>query len=141
MRNFNSSRPHPALQDFMILAVRLFVGFSMLTHGIPKIQQLIGTDKIEFVNFLGIGSPLSLMLAVFAECICSVFIIFGLVTRLAVIPLIITMLIACFVVHAADPYAVKEASLLYFFLYFVILILGSGRFSLDQLFSRKEVVY
>jgi putative oxidoreductase len=109
----------------------------MLTHGIPKVQQLIGTDKIEFVNFLGIGSPLSLT-GRFAECICSVLVIFGLVTLLAVILLIITMLIACFVVHAADPYAVKEASLLYFFLYFVILILGSADFLSISFFQGKK---
>ena len=129
------------MQDFMILVVRVFVGLSMLTHGIPKAEKLIYTEKIEFVSILGMGSALSLVLAVFAECVCSVLIIFGLLTRMAVIPLIITMLIACFVVHGADPYDVKEASVLYFFLYFVILILGSGRFSLDQLFAKKEVIY
>ena len=141
MKNFNSSKPAPALQDFLILAVRLFVGLSMLTHGIPKLLNLVSGDKIDFPGIFGMSPTLSLILAVFAECLCSVFLIFGLLTRLAVIPLIITMLIACFVAHGADAYEVKEASLLYFFLYFTILILGSGKFSLDQLFTKKEALY
>lgn len=53
----------------------------------------------------------------------------------------ITMLIAFFVVHSSDLYATKELSLVYFFFYLTIFILGSGKFSLDWLFSKKEDLY
>lgn len=113
----------------------------MLTHGYPKLQKLMANDQIEFMNFLGLGSAITLVLVVFAEFLCSVFIILGFLTRMAAIPLMITMLIAFFVVHGADAYADKELSMVYFFFYFTILILGSGRFSLDWVFSKKEALY
>ncbi len=141
MKNINSSKPNSNLLDVLILIIRLFVGISMLTHALPKLEKLIANDKIEFMNFLGLGSAISLVLVVFAEFLCSVFIIFGFLTRLATIPLMITMLVAFFVVHGADAYAQKELSIVYFFFYFVILILGSGKFSLDWLFSKKEALY
>ncbi len=113
----------------------------MLTHGLPKLEKLISNDKIEFMNFLGLGSAISLVLVVFAEFLCSAFIILGFFTRLATIPLMITMLIAFFVIHGSDPYADKELSIVYFFFYFSLFILGSGKFSLDWFFSKKEAVY
>lgn len=141
MRNFNSSKVNDPVLNGLILVIRLFVGISMLTHGLPKLEKLIANDKIEFMNFLGLGSAISLVLVVFAEFLCSVFIILGFLTRFATIPLMITMLIAFFVVHGSDPYASKELSLVYFFFYLTIFVFGSGRFSLDWLFSKKEALY
>jgi putative oxidoreductase len=141
MGNFNSSRTTETMLDVFILIIRLFVGFSMISHGYPKLMMLIANDKIEFMNFLGLGSALTLVLVVFAEFICSVFIILGFLTRLAAIPLMITMLVAFFVVHGADAYSDKELSLLYFFFYFSMLVLGSGKYALDALFAKKEPVY
>ncbi len=141
MRNFNSTKPAEPLLDTLILIIRLFVGFSMLTHGFPKLQKLIANDQIEFMNFMGLGSALTLVIVVFAEFFCSVLIILGLLSRFAVVPLMVTMLIAFFVVHGADAYADKELSLVYFFLYLSLLILGSGKFSLDYLMARKEALY
>jgi len=141
MRNFNSTKVNDNVLNGLILVIRLFVGISMLTHALPKFEKLIANDNIEFINFLGLGSAISLVLVVFAELLCSVFIIFGFITRLAAIPLMITMLVAFFVVHGSDSYAAKELSLVYFFFYLTLLILGSGKFSLDFLFSKKEDLY
>lgn len=141
MRNFNSTKVNDNVLNGLILVIRLFVGISMLTHALPKFEKLIANDNIEFINFLGLGSAISLVLVVFAELLCSVFIIFGFITRLATIPLMITMLVAFFVVHGSDSYAAKELSLVYFFFYLTLLILGSGKFSLDFLFSKKEDLY
>jgi len=141
MRNFNSTKVNDNVLNGLILVIRLFVGISMLTHALPKFEKLIANDNIEFINFLGLGSAISLVLVVFAELLCSVFIIFGFITRLATIPLMITMLVAFFVVHVSDSYATKELSLVYFFFYLTLLILGSGKFSLDFLFSKKEDLY
>lgn len=141
MRNFNSSKVNDIVLNGLILVIRLFLGFSMLTHGLPKLEKLIANDKIEFMNFLGLGAAISLVLVVFAEFLCSVFIILGFLTRFSTIPLMFTMLIAFFVVHSADPYATKELSLVYFFFYLTIFVLGSGKFSLDWLFSKKEALY
>ena len=141
MENINSTKPTSSLIDTLGLVVRIFVGLSMLTHGIPKLEILVLNNQIQFMNFLGMGSIFSMVLVVFAEFLCSVFLILGLFTRIACIPLMITMLVACFVAHGKDPYDVRELSVLYFFLYLIILVLGSGKFSLDNLMTKNKEAY
>ena len=141
MSTFISSRTNRKKLDAASLVLRLFVGFSMLTHGYPKLEKLISNNDIQFMDFLGMGPILSLVLAVLAEFFCSILRIFGLLTRWATVPLIITMLVAAFVAHGADPYSGKEMSILYLFHYITLILIGPGRFSLDHLFSKKEIRY
>lgn len=56
---------------------------------------------------------------------------------MAVIPLIVTMLVAVFFVHGADPFAQREPALLYLLPYVMLLLTGSGRYSLDYLLLQK----
>lgn len=124
--------------DIAILLLRLGVGGLMLTHGIPKLMKLFGSDPIAFGDPIGIGVEASLTLAVFSEVVCSILIIIGLGTRLASIPLIITMVIAFFVVHAADPFQRKELSIFYLVVYLVLFLTGSGKYSLDQYLLKRK---
>lgn len=129
--------------DVVLLILRVGVAALMLTHGLPKLQMLFGGGEIQFPGVLGMSPALSLALAVFAEVLCSILIFIGLGTRLASIPLIITMLVAVFMIHASDPFASQELGLLYLFLYIPLLILGGGKFSLDRVLSttlRPDVV-
>ncbi len=141
MKNINFIKPHSNLVDILILIVRIFVGISMLTHGIPKLQTLVLNNQIQFMSFIGMGSIFTMVLVVFAEFLCSLFVILGLFTRIACIPLMFTMLVAFFVVHGSDAYADKELSILYFFIYLIILVLGSGKFSVDALMTKKAEAY
>jgi putative oxidoreductase len=70
--------------------------------------------------------------------VCSIFILFGLGTRLAVVPLIITMLVAVLYIHSADPFAKQEPGLQYLILYVILFITGSGKYSIDYLLHRKQ---
>lgn len=123
--------------DWASLILRISSGVFMLTHGYPKMQKLFAGGEIEFADPIFIGATASLVLTVFAEVICSVFIILGLWTRLALIPLIITMLVAVLIIHASDPLDVKEHGLLYLFPYLATFLLGSGKFSLDSMMSKR----
>ena len=130
--------------DFALLIARVGIGAMMLTHGIPKLQTLLSGAPVEFVSAFGLSATTSMGLAVFAEVVCSVLIILGLGTRLAVLPLIITMIIALVSVHAADPFGKQEPALHYLLVYLVLLVAGSGRISVDRLlhsgsFSRNEI--
>lgn len=120
----------PLATDLGLLLLRLTVGLSMLTHGWPKFSGY--SEKLNaFADPYGLGSPVSLTLAVFAEFFCSLFLIAGLFSRLAVIPLAITMFTAFFVIHGADPYGKKELALIYLAVYVVLFFTGPGRYSAD----------
>jgi putative oxidoreductase len=122
---------HSILTDWGLLILRLSIGVLMITHGLPK---LTGFNQIvadgNFIPILG-SIWLGLALTVMAEFFMSLFLIAGLLTRISVIPLIITMLVAVFVAHANDPFSVKEHALLFLFPYFTLLLAGPGRFSAD----------
>ena len=123
--------------DYTSLILRLTLGLLMLTHGYPKLMKLMSGD-IKFGDPIGIGITASLALTVFAEFFCSLLLVAGLWTRLAIIPLIITMLVAVFIVHAQDGMSKKEAGLMYLFPYIALFFLGSGKFSLDALLRRNK---
>ena len=118
-----------------LLILRLAVGGMMLTHGWPKLQRLFQTPD-QFADPLGLGPELSLGLAVLAEVVCAVLIVFGVATRLAAVPLLATMLVAASIVHGADPFGKKELALLYGAGALTLMLTGAGRLSVDALIGR-----
>ncbi len=126
--------------DLGLLLLRLSLGFFMIYgHGWRKMIKLSTERPIEFGNPLGLGPELSLGLAVLAEVLCSVLIMLGLFTRWALIPLIVTMLVAYLKVHFDDPFGRQEKALLYLFPYLALFFAGPGKYSLDAIW-RKEVI-
>jgi putative oxidoreductase len=101
--------------------------------------MLLSGDPILFPPIFGMSPALSLSMAVFAEVLCSIFILVGFGTRLATVPLIVTMLTAVFAIHAADPFAKKEMGILYLLVYIILLVTGSGKYSIDGLVYRKQL--
>lgn len=126
-----------AKADLALLIFRIAIGAMMLVHGVPKMITLFTADPIEFADPIGMGQTASLALAVFAEVICSVLLILGLATRLATIPLIITMVVAVLIIHAADGWGRQEMGAIYLVNYIVLLIAGPGKYSLDFYFKKK----
>lgn len=120
-----------------ILLLRVVIGGMMLTHGLGKLTMLFGNDPIVFADPMGVGVTASLVLAVLTEVFCSLFLIFGIATRVSAISLSITMFIAAFIVHANDDFAVKEMALLYLLIYVVLAIVGAGKYSIDNWLSKK----
>ncbi|HEV2832158.1 MAG TPA: DoxX family protein, partial [Hanamia sp.] len=116
---------------------RISIAALMWTHGLPKMDKFAETP-VQFLEVLGMSHLVSLSLTVFAEVICSLFVLLGLGTRLAVIPLIITMLVAVFYVHGDDPFGKQELGLLYLLTYVMILIMGSGKYLIDNLLHKKR---
>ncbi len=107
----------------------------MLTHGLPKFMKLIGGGPIKFPDPIGIGQTPSFLLIVFAEVLCSIFLLMGFATRLAALVLFIAMAVAAFITHANDVFAKQEMALLYLLIYLVLMVFGAGRFSVDQLIA------
>ncbi len=100
---------HPRYHDFGLLVLRISFGFCMIYgHGWGKFTRLFGSEEINFADPFGLGPVASLAMAAFAEVICSLLVMAGLFTRLAVIPLVITMITALFTAHIDDPFGQQE---------------------------------
>jgi len=117
--------------DFGLLILRLISGGALLTHGYPKFQKVINGD-MQFGDPLGLGQATSLYLSAFAEFVCAILIVLGLLTRLASIPLIINMAVAFTIVHGADDFGTKELSLLYLGMFLTLFFTGPGKYSVDR---------
>ncbi len=117
----------------------LRIGTSILMvglHGWPKLKNY-STAQSDFPELIGLGPDSGLLLVIFAEVICSILLIFGLLTRIAAIPLSITMIVAAFVFNADQPFIVKEKGILYLAVYLFFLVVGAGKYSLDHFLLQK----
>lgn len=124
--------------DLAILILRLvFGGFMIYGHGWGKLMRLFSGNEIQFMDFMGLGPTVTLILVVFAEFLCALLIMFGAFTRLAAIPLIFAMGVAAFVRHGDDPFSSKEKALLFMFGFIAIAIAGAGWYSVDARLRNK----
>ena len=101
------TKPNTTKVSLFLLAARIIFGILLMNHGIQKwsnFQEL----STAFPDPIGLGSSISLGLAIFGELVCSMGFIVGFLYRLAMIPMIFTMVVAFFVIHANDVFAVKE---------------------------------
>ncbi|WDQ14837.1 DoxX family protein [Rhodopirellula sp. P2] len=114
-----------------LLALRVAFGCFMLVHGLQKVMGF-STISEGFPDPLGMGHQLSLVCAIATEVGCSILLILGLGTRVAVAGLAFTMFVALFLVHGGDPWKVKELAAVYLATYAVIFLTGPGAISLDQ---------
>ena len=138
MKKLLNVPPASATADTALLILRIGLAGMMLVHGVPKMMMLFSGGPVQFPQILGMSSGLSLSLAVFAEVFCSLFLLLGLGTRFATLPLIVTMLVAIFLVHAADPFSVKELAYHYLLGYIVLLVAGSGKYSIDYFLQGRR---
>ena len=92
---------------------------------------ILPATKKDFINFLGLGSTVSLGLVVFSEFFCSIFVLLGLFTRLATIPIIISTSVAVIEAHDLDIFGDGEHGSLFVVGLLVILLCGPGKASID----------
>lgn len=118
--------------DLGLLLLRLAGAGLLLTHGIPKLLRYFGEEPIQFGNPIGIGAGPSHFLVMFAEVFCAALVLIGFKTRWATIPVVIAMLVAALIHHAADPIGAKEKNLLFAAIFISIFLLGPGKYSLDR---------
>lgn len=125
-----------AASDIAALVLRIGFGVLMIPkHGYAKLVEF-SARKDDFMSFLGLGGTISLGLTVFAEFFCSIFLIFGLFTRLATVPLLITMFVILSV-HDWQLFGKYELATALLVGYAAIFALGPGKYSLDYLLLKK----
>lgn len=133
--------------DLASLALRLGFGFFMVFgHGLGKLQMLFSGGEIMFPSVAGLSPLLSLILAVLAEFLAALAVLAGFKTRLASLPVVITMGVAAFIIHHNDPLFAaaaqgggsKEMAILFMLGFLGTMFLGSGKYSLDTLLSKRN---
>lgn len=137
MRKLFSTSYSTGAFNTAMLVLRLGLGILMIHHGYDKLVHFEAT-KANMINFLGMGQTMSLALVVFAEFFCSLFLILGLFTRMATIPLIITMCVAIFKVHNSNVFTDDHGQMaaLYLTGYVALLLTGPGKVSVDGMIGK-----
>lgn len=128
----------PGAFDLALLVLRLFTGLVLaLAHGAGKMPP--SERFVSGVEALGFPAPLLFAWAAgLSEFAGGFLLAAGLFTRPAALMILITMLVAAFRRHAADPFADKEKAFLYAAIALVFLIAGGGRLALDAWRSRRR---
>ncbi|HYK55588.1 MAG TPA: DoxX family protein, partial [Flavisolibacter sp.] len=122
--------------SFAVLVLRLGAGsLMMINHGLDKLMHF-AQKAPRFADPFHIGSTTSLSMVVFAEFFCAAFIILGLFTRLAAVPLIIAMSVALFFAHKGEFFGKGETAGLFLTCFIVLLFTGPGKVSLDRFIGR-----
>jgi len=129
---------HTGAASLGLLIARVAAGLMMAAgHGWGKLLSF-GEKAATFPDPLGIGRPVSMAGAIGAEFFCAILVVLGLATRAAALPLVFTMSVAAFIVHANDPWSRKELALLYLVIFLVLVFTGAGSYSLDARFGGKK---
>ncbi len=112
------------------LLLRLGAAGLIIPSGYDKLKHFT-TYKTQFINFLGLGMPVSLALCIFAELACALLLLIGLFSRWATIPLIINMVVIIFVAGKGDIFGKEGHAALFLMSFVVLLITGPGKISVD----------
>lgn len=121
--------------DFFYFIFRLLAGLLFMQHGAQKLLGAFGGSvaaRFSLFWFAGV-----------IELIGGFLITLGLFSRLVAFVAAIEMLVAFFKAHFPSgwiPIVNKgELALLFFVIFLVILVYGSGRYSLDRVLFKKEI--
>lgn len=133
MSRFTSTNYSEGAFNFGTLILRLAFGFIILWHhGVTKLKEF-STLQYTFYDPFHIGHRWTLCLVIFAEVFCAAMVIIGFVTRIALIPLIITLGVALAMYHRGQGLISTELAWLYFTAFVCLLFTGPGRISVDGL--------
>lgn len=121
--------------SLIILALRVFFGVLFFTHGVDK---MVNFNELSYTypSVFGFGSYMTLMVSIFCEFACSLFLISGLIVRITVLPMIASMAVAFFDIHDG-MFPDGELSLIYLIVFLILYITGPGRYSIDYLIDMK----
>lgn len=137
--------PTTTARDTALLIERLMLATVFFFHGSQKLLGAFGgyglQGTADWMATTGIPFPfLSATLAGSAEFFGAIALATGLLTRLATVPLVLTMLVAIGV-HASAGFAVGTGGAEYVLVLTAMLLAvglsGAGRFSVDALLKRR----
>lgn len=132
----SSESPLPARIAWALLFMRVSGALLLLqVHGLPKLLHWQSElQRIE--DPFGLGAPLTLGLAVFAEVLCPLLLIAGVFARLACLPILAVLLVALVFVH--PQWSLEEGQFAWWMLILFggLALAGPGPYRLDNLRPR-----
>ena len=135
-------RFHRMMHDGGLLLLRLGFALLMMPHGLAKMDRYMASlnsgEPVKFMNFLGLGTDISLLLTIFAELAAPFFVAIGFKSRWFAGMAAFCMAVAAFWAHRDEPLEEKEHALLYFIAFLALALTGPGRYSLDALLHKNE---
>ncbi|HJJ88045.1 MAG TPA: DoxX family protein [Methanocorpusculum sp.] len=123
------------LVSVLLLSIRVIFGVLFFMHGVDKLMNFNELSQ-TFPDILGFGSYMTLMVAIFCEFCCSLFLIAGLLLGVMLVPMIVSMAVAFFDVHDA-MFPEGELALIYLIVFCLLYATGPGRYSLDYLIDNR----
>jgi putative oxidoreductase len=121
-------------KDYGSLFIRVMAGFHLI-YGVQ--DNIFSWERmLEFRDFLEANSfPLPLfcaVLSVYAQFICGVLFIIGLVTRPAALIMAVNFVVAILMIHAGGPYPAAFPAIAMLSCSLFLLLHGPGKWSLDK---------
>ncbi|QHF44512.1 LysR family transcriptional regulator [Pseudomonas sp. S35] len=122
-------------QDLGLLFLRASGALFLLwVHGLPKVLNY--SEQLQMIEDpFHLGAHVTLLLAIFAEVLCPLLILAGVLVRLACLPILAVLLIAMVVVHPQWTVFEGQFGWLLLIIFTSVLIAGPGRFVLGQRFA------
>lgn len=122
-------------QDLGLLFLRVSGALFLLwVHGLPKLLNY--SEQLKLIEDpFHLGASVTLLLAIFAEVLCPLLIMAGVLVRLACLPILCVQLIALGVVHPEWTLFEAQFGWLLLIIFTALLISGPGRLVLTQRFS------
>ena len=137
---FGGAAVETPLANTGLLILRVYTGLILASqHGINKIPP---SEKfVQGVSEIGFPIPeLFSWAAGGAEFLGGILLAIGLLTRPAALLILITMATAVFGRHATDPFSDKELALTFGFISLTFLLLGSGRYGIDNILQPRKKI-
>ena len=125
------------LMIFGPLPIRILAGITFLAHGLPKFENVVGTQG--FFGSIGLPPELALPIGLL-EVIGGIFLIVGVFTRITAALLIIDMIGAIFLVKLPDGFVGGyELESLLIGISISLLLIGPGRISIEYDVLKREL--
>lgn len=138
-------------KDISSLIARLALGIVILPHGLQKLLGMFGgygfSATLDFLSGMGIPKMIGFLI-ILGESFGALFLILGLIGRISAFGVLLIMLGAVLMVHLPNGFFMNwfgnqagegyEFHLLAIGLSLIVLLNGSGKWSLDRLLTKSQ---
>ena len=136
------ARTTPVLGDVALLLSRIAIGFVLLAHGWQKYSDYTLDGTTAAFGDMGVPAPAAAALfATVVEIVGGIALVAGLLTPVAAALNIVNLVGALVIVHVTNGVFVDDGGyelvLALIAGLIVVLVLGAGRFSADELLARR----